>query len=328
MVTEDTFLSKILPLLSKSNLLSGNDDAVAWKIPEKETGSLLILNTDSIAWSSDALPSSMSLFEFGMKLVTVTVSDIIAKGSKPYYFLSTITIPEILSDADLLDLFNGLLAGCKYYNLEYMGGDLGKSKELVLSGIVVGYVKENHLLKRSTIKEHDLICTTGYFGYTGLGFIYYLKKSALSIPSSILEIIDQKMKKPVARLDWLLLLQKYAHATIDSSDGLAKSLHHLAKESNKRIELQCLPAFPELENILNKDSNDYVRSVLYAGEEFEIIFTISEQNYKNLIAEITKNSIEKPIIIGRAVTSQPMVIYKGNELSNDNNWDSFKGFKK
>lgn len=328
MVTEDTFLSKIIPLLSKNNLLPSNDDAIAWKTPKNESNSLLVLNIDSIAWSTDALPDTMSLFDFGMKLVTVTVSDVITKGSKPYYFLSTITIPDNIPDTDLLDLFNGLLEGCKRYNLEYMGGDLGKSKELVLSGVVIGYVKENLLLKRSTIKEQDLICVTGFFGYTGLGFKYYLEKSTLVIPSAYMDVINDKMLKPKARLDWLSLLQNYANATIDSSDGLAKSLQHLVEESNKQIQLEYLPAFPELEKILEKDSDDYIRSVLYAGEEFEIIFTISEQNYKNLLEEITKNEMQKPIIIGRATKGQAKVFYKGIELPDDNNWDSFNGFQK
>lgn len=326
MVTEDSFISKILPLLSKDNLLPGNDDAVAWKTPEDEINSLLVLNTDSIAWSTDALPDNMSLLEFGMKLVTVTVSDIITKGSKPYYFLSTITIPDNMPDSDLQNLFNGLLAGCRRYNLEYMGGDLGRSKELVLSGIVVGYVKEEQLRKRSAVQDHDLICSTGYFGYTGLGFKYYLDKSSLSIPSPIFELINQKLLKPVARLDWLSFLQNYANATIDSSDGLAKSLWHLTKESNKQIQLEELPAFPELDKILEKDSDDYLRSILFAGEEFEIIFSISEQNYKNLLREITKSEIEKPIIIGRATNGQAKVFYEGTEVSGENNWDSFKGF--
>lgn len=328
LVTEDSFLEHILPLLSRNNLLPGNDDAVAWKTPESEQGSLVILNTDSISWSTDALPVTMSLHDFGMKLVTVTVSDVITKGAKPYYFLSTISIPQSFSDAEILDLFEGLHAGCQQYQLEYMGGDLGQSKELVLSGIVVGYVKEEYLLKRSTIGEHDLICSTGYFGYTGLGFEVYLNNMNLAIPTQVQKLIEQKVARPQARLDWLPYLQKYATATIDSSDGLAISLRHLAKESRKQIVLETLPVFPELAAILKTDSEQYNQVVLFAGEEFEILFSITEVNYAELLDEIQKNGLKKPLVLGRAINGEPVIMYKGNELSIKNNWDSFTGFKK
>lgn len=328
MVTEDSFLSHILPLLSQNNLLPGNDDAVAWKTPEGEEGSLLVLNTDSIAWSTDALPENMSLHDFGMKIVTVTVSDVITKGSKPYYFLSTISIPPSFSDEEILDLFEGLHAGCKRYNLEYMGGDLGQSKELVLSGIVVGYVKEEYLLKRSTVGQDDLICSTGYFGFTGLGYELYLNNSNFSIPAQIRNLIEQKVARPQARLDWLPYLQKYATATIDSSDGLAISLRHLAKESGKQIILETLPVFPELTTILGEATDTYYRVVLFAGEEFEILFSITKANYDKLLNETQKSDLNKPITIGRATTGDPVVLYRGNELSIKNNWDSFTGFKK
>lgn len=325
LVSEDAFIKKVLPQLSKKNLLSGNEDAIAWKTPFNEDRSLLVINTDSIAWSSDALPENiMTMYHFGMKLVTVTVSDIITKGAKPYYFLSTITIPKEFSESKLSELFSGLLAGCQLYNLEYMGGDLGSSKELVLSGVVIGYAKEEYLLKRSSMNNNDLVCSTGLFGYTGLGYSYYLDKSKDKISDPLLELINKKLTQPEAQLEWLPYLRKYATATIDSSDGLGKSLQHLANESNKQIIIENLPAFQELEQIVPKDSNAYNKAVLFAGEEFEIIFSISEEKYSLLLSELNTTTLRKPIVIGKVTIGQG-VIYKGVQLLNLKQWDSMKG---
>ena len=326
LVSEDDFLKKILPLLSEKNILSGNDDAVAWKTPEEEKNSLVVLNTDSISWSTDALPLTMTYFEFGKKLVSVTVSDVIAKGAKPYFFLGSIVVSSDLHEIDIIQLVQGLLEGCKMYDLHYLGGDVGTSKEPVLTGIVVGYVKEKFLLKRSTVKEKDFICSTGYFGYTGLGFNYYLTNMKTQLPPAILDIINQKLLNPKARLDWLELLRKYANATIDSSDGLAKSLQHLANESGKKIVIQELPAFPELENILMKDSPEYNRAILFAGEELEIIFSITENNYLELLKEMEQKDIQKPIVIAEVKTGEQGVFYKKNKVQLQNKWDSFHGF--
>jgi thiamine-monophosphate kinase len=326
LVSEDKFISQILPLLSKKNILQGNDDAVAWKQPVGEENSLLVLNTDSIGWSSDALPKTMSYFQFGMKLVTVTVSDVIAKGAKPYFFLCTITISSDMNEENITQLFNGIQFGCKKYELEYMGGDLGSAKELVLTGIVVGYVKENLLLKRSTMKDHDYICSTGNFGFTGLGYKIYLENLNLKLPKQIAEIVDEKLLQPKARLDWLHLLQKYANATIDSSDGLFKSLIHLAQESKKQIILKKLPVFSELTNIFQENTDEYLRTVLFAGEEFEIIFSITQEKYAKLLSELENLPIMKPILIGEVSIGSPNVIFLDKKLDFSNNWDSFTGF--
>ena len=326
LVSEDIFIRQILPLLSKKNILSGNDDAVAWKTPEEEKNSLVILNTDSISWSTDALPSTMTYFEFGKKIVSVTVSDIVAKGAKPYFFLASIVVSSDLREGDITQIVEGLLEGCKMYDLQYLGGDLGTSKEPVLTGIVVGYVEEKYLLKRSTVKEYDLICSTGYFGYTGLGFDYYLSNKKLQLTPAILDIINQKLLNPKARLDWLPLLRKYVNATIDSSDGLAKSLEHLANESKKKIVIHELPAFPELENILPKDSPEFNKAILFAGEEFEIIFSITKNNYLELLKELDKKEIQKPIVIAEVKTGEQGVFYKKTKLQLQNKWDSLHGF--
>ena len=46
----------------------------------------------------------------------------------------------------------------------------------------------------------------------------------------------------------------------------------MANESGKRIIIDTLPAFPELRKIINEESKLFIESVLYAGEEFEIVF--------------------------------------------------------
>ena len=266
-----------------------------------------------------------------MALVTVTISDVITKGAKPYYFLCSISVPIGFSDSDAYNLFEGLLDACAQYKIEYMGGDLGNSQELVISGIVVGYAKKKNLLKRSNVKSNDLICSTGTFGYTGLGYSIYLDNKNFKIPERVLKIINNKLLHPQARIEWLTLLQKFANATIDSSDGLAKSLEHLARESGKLLVIETLPAFSELEKIISKDSDDYLKAVLYAGEEFEIIFSISEENYALLLQDLVNTDISNPLILGKASQSaakeSSKVLYKGKSIPKLQTWDSFNGFQ-
>ena len=95
MLDENSFLKKVLSNLGKENLLQGNEDAVALEI-HFEKSDILIINTDSMSWSSDALPPTISYFEFGKKLVTMTVSDVIAKEGILSIFYPLYQLPKQL----------------------------------------------------------------------------------------------------------------------------------------------------------------------------------------------------------------------------------------
>ena len=330
---EQEFLKKIIPKLSTKNLLQGNEDAIAFFTPKNESKDAFytVINTDTIAWSSDALPKTMTYFQFGKKLVSVTLSDVIAKGAIPQYFLCSISVPMKMTEEELAELFDGIYSACNDYNIDYLGGDLGTSTELVLTGIVLGYSKENFLIKRANAKNNDVICTTGHFGYTGLGYKHYLSDEINITNENLLEKIDNKLLEPRARNDWLSYIQKYTNACIDSSDGLAISLQHLANESGKTVRLETLPVTPELNEYINLSKDQILDIVLFGGEEFELIFTLSEDNYKALVLELQadKNVKDLPIAIGHIQEGEPTIIYDNSIISIQNKgWNALQGFTK
>jgi thiamine-monophosphate kinase len=328
MVNEDEFLKQIIKDLSIENLLYGNEDAVAFDIGlHQPTSDTLVINADSMSWSSDALPPNISLFDFGKKLVTMTVSDVITKGALPKFFLSTITTPKNYSQEKITELFHGMKSGCSDYNLSYLGGDLGNSSELVITGIVIGFTNRDSLLKRSNAKQNDLIFSTGTFGITGLGYKYYLEDFSLpEKDKKILEKIDEKLSRPRAVLEWIPLLVKFCNAAIDSSDGLFKSLLHLSNESKKGIYIDNLPIDPLLKKI-NLPSSLIDQITLFGGEEYEIIFTVPENEFELLVEECNKKGINEPILIGSIKSDRIGVFYKQKELTfSKETWDSFSGF--
>ena len=75
-----------------------------------------------------------------------------------------------------------------------------------------------------------------------------------------------------------------------------------------------------------KDSPEYNRAILFAGEELEIIFSITENNYLELLKEMEQKDIQKPIVIAEVKTGEQGVFYKKNKVQLQNKWDSFHGF--
>ncbi|MEM3609948.1 MAG: AIR synthase-related protein, partial [Candidatus Anstonellales archaeon] len=68
------------------------------------------------------------------------------------------------------------------------------------------------------------------------------------------------------------------NSSIDSSDGLAVSLHEIAQKSNVGIEIYNMPITREAEYFAKKNGIDPFELVFYGGEEYILIVTISEKN--------------------------------------------------
>jgi thiamine-monophosphate kinase len=100
-------------------------------------------------------------------------------------------------------------------------------------------------------------------------------------------------------------------ASIDSSDGLAISLHELKKMSNVGFSLTEIPIAPEtlkFAELYNLNPEDLA---LYSGEEYELVLTITPKKW-----ESTKSLVEKIggtlIAIGKATENKQILFQKDN----------------
>lgn len=295
---EQSLLNRLLPRLSQLNLLPGNEDAVAWLTPSD--GEVTVCNIDMIAWSTDALPATMSLEEFGRKLVAVTVSDLASKGATPKFFVASAALPPSMTEEQTQKLLEGLVKGCEECHLAYLGGDLGSAEELVMTGVAIGTTTAKGLVKRSGARSGDLVCVTGPFGLNGLGYAALLDQS-ITLPeeSKVSQLVHKQLLYPQPRLEWGPLVRQYARASLDSSDGLAVSLHHLAKASNLAVTLENLPTHPAVEEFCQTNNLDPLPYVCHAGEEFELVFTLPPEQLQPLQEEARKHKLTPPVVIGR-----------------------------
>jgi thiamine-monophosphate kinase len=322
---EIEFLSNVIRnSLPNSNLLTGNEDAIAIN-SNKLTKNFLITNIDSISWHSDALTTFSFTYElFGKKIVSVTLSDICAKGATGKFFLNSISIPQNFSEENMNELIRGMRNACNEYSLEFLGGDLGTSEEVVLTGIIIGETDE--LLYRKNCQVGDTVWVTGTFGFTGLAF--ESTYSEILIPDSLRESITQKILNPKPKIKESQILKNYANSCIDSSDGLAISLYHLSNESGKTLVLDTLPIDPKIKLLMEKNSSYNAKNiVLYAGEEFELVFTLPPAKETTMLEEFQSNNLDLPIKIGK-ITDGKNIVLDNTETSTKElkilGWDSLR----
>lgn len=104
------------------------------------------------------------------------------------------------------------------------------------------------------------------------------------------------MPKPRLDMSGILAGPVTVHSMIDISDGLASEVHHLCAhgEVGASIHEHNLPIDPLTQRIADEFSDSATDYALYGGEEYELLFTISEEEYQKL--EKLTNDVS---IIGR-----------------------------
>jgi thiamine-monophosphate kinase len=297
------------------------DDVSACPINESE---LSILKMDMLVGKTD-VPSGMSLWQAARKAVVMNISDFAAKGVKPKVILVSLGLPRRFSKKDVEEIGSGLNAGAREYGAYIIGGDTGEALDLVISISLFGIAKKNTLMLRSGARPGDLIAVTGYFGKTAAGFKILL--DGFEAQSRIRKILIESVLMPLARLkEGLALSQtKAITSAIDSSDGLAWSLHEIAKTSNVGFLVDKPPIAKEVEKFAKLNGLDVFELALYGGEEYELVLTIKPNLWGKAEKAVEKVG-EKLFRIGKVTAERQFILEIDGKRSvvEPRGWEHFR----
>jgi thiamine-monophosphate kinase len=297
------------------------DDVSAYQIDNNQ---LSILKTDMLVGKTD-VPPGMNLWQAAHKAVVMNISDFAAKGVKPKVMLVSLGLPRKLTRRDIQEIGKGLNAGAREYGAYFIGGDTGEASDLVISLSLFGIAKKNALMLRSGAKPGDLVAVTGSFGKTAAGLKILL--DGFKAHGEIRKILVESVLMPHARLKEGLALSKTKTVTaaIDSSDGLAWSLHEIAKASNVGFLIEKLPTAKEVEKFAKTNRFDVSELTLYGGEEYELVLTIKPKLWRK--AEKAVEEVGGKLLpIGR-VTAERQVLLEidgKRQAIEARGWEHFK----
>ncbi|MFH0849043.1 MAG: thiamine-phosphate kinase [archaeon] len=267
-------------------MLGYGDDAVAYMIDREQ---LLVVHTDVLVGSTDILPG-MSAHDVGRKAVVMNVSDLISKGAEPMGLLFAWGIPRNYDSVLISEMAEGMNRAAKEIGLSISGGDTSESEDFFLSGTAFGLVRRDRLLRRSSVKVGDIIASTGPFGLTSAAYKILFEGAGVS-PSMRERILDAAYRPKIRIAEARALVRKgLVNAGIDSSDGLARSLHWLGRRSHVGFVVDNIPVTEEVTQFALMNKLDYPDLTLYeGGEEYELIFAISQANWSaalDTVAEV------------------------------------------
>ena len=213
-------------------------------------------------------------------------------------------MPEKFSEADVLEFIEGYNALSSRFSCPLLGGDTTRGKLLCINVTVLGECPAGRSVLRSGAREGDLICVTGCLGdsATGLELILSGRSSAPDY-----QYLKERHYRPVPRVDEGMAIAKAgASAMMDISDGVASDLRHILKASSVGAEVDCeaIPMSTQMQKTCASLGLDPVEKALCGGEDYELLFTIGEQELKGLEVE--------HYVIGR-ITAGNSLVWKGSD---------------
>jgi len=237
---------------SKSVRLGIGDDAAVTELSQTQ---YQLLTTDMLR-EGVHFTKKISAKDIGYKAMAASVSDIAAMGGIPKYAVVSLGISPSASIKKVDDLYAGMKRVCQAFQFEIVGGDTVQSDSLIINVTLTGVVDKKHLVTRSKAKAGDIVFVSGPLGRSYKSGHHY------------------RFTPRVKEAQYLVRNFKPS-AMIDCSDGLAQDLGHILSLSKVGALLE--------ESVIPKRSQAKIEEVLFDGEDFELIFTLSPTHAQKLV---------------------------------------------
>jgi thiamine-monophosphate kinase len=284
-------LTKNIELQNASSVLGVGDDAAVIDHFGKQT----VVTTDMLIEGVHFDLSYTPLKHLGYKSVVVNLSDIYAMNATPTQITVSIGISSRFSVEALEEFYDGIYAACEEYGVDLVGGDTCSSqKGFIISITALGEVVSEKVVQRSTAQKSDLICVSGDLGgsYIGLLFLEREKKIFAESPGVQPDLENEsyvigRLLKPKARKDIHEFLEEkevLPTSMMDISDGLSSELLHICEKSGVGCVIyeDKLPIADDSKAAAYKFELDPTACALSGGEDYELLFTIKQEDYEKL----------------------------------------------
>lgn len=284
-------LTRNIEIQNASTIVGVGDDAAVIDHLGKQTVITNDLLIEGIHFDLMYTP----LKHLGYKSIVVNVSDICAMNAVPTHVILGLGVSNRLSVEALDEFYEGVYAACEHYGVDLIGGDTSSSqKGFIISCTAIGEATPDTVVKRSGAKKGDLLCVTGDLGaaYLGLTLLEREKKIYLENPQIQPDLEGEKyivgrILKPEARTD---MVQFFAEkkilptSMIDVSDGLSSEILHICKNSGVGAVLyeEKIPIGDETKTAAFKFNLDPTACALSGGEDYELLFTIPQDDYDKI----------------------------------------------
>lgn len=261
---------------SRNTVVGFGDDVSAVNLPGRKVA---VLKTDMLVASTD-VPPGMTMQQLAHKAVVANVSDLAAKGIRPLAGVVALGLPASLTEVDVRSIATGLSRAAKEYGFPLVGGDTNESKDLTVTIALFAVARKGQLVLRSGARVGDIVAVSGEFGSTSAGLKALLERKIR--PQELAWSLYEAVYRPRAELDLGLRLGASGalSSSIDSSDGLAWSLHELSRASSVGIRIEHVPVSIAARKFASHHGYNADDLALYGGEEYHLVVTVKAEKFR------------------------------------------------
>ena len=259
------------------------------------------------------------------KIIRSSISDLICKGVKPkYYFISGSGNKNTFSRSNLSKISKSLNQEQNKYKIFLSGGDTVFSNKLSFTITSIGFAHD--IVYRNKAKINDDVYVTGNLGDSYIGLLVLKKK--IKVNSSLRKYFINQYFMPNIQLKLANQLKKFAHTSIDVSDGLLADIDKMInfQKLSYKLELEKIPISNNLRKVIDQKKLSKINYVSN-GDDYQILFTAS-QNKRGIIKKISTNYRIKLTKIGtiQSIAKKSTLIDDKNRIIRHKNKGYFHKF--
>jgi thiamine-monophosphate kinase len=267
-------------------------------------GELMAITIDTLNSGSE-LALAPTPYEQGWLTTTVSLSDLAAVGARPVAVLLSCCLPAWhWNERDAQDYGRGASDAARAHAAYVVGGDMNWAGEESFTSCALGLVARDRRIDRLGAAPGHALYVTGSVGAGNANGFRNMVAAAAETP----------MWLPEARCAAASPLVEYAHACIDTSDGLLSAATTLAEVNKVGVEILDRSEIyhPAARDVA--DANGLPRWLLAAGEwgEYELLYAVrsgaDERRCSNALAERGMTAVR----VGDVTTGREVVLRHTN----------------